>query len=404
MKQFKTGGLSVLLALSIIETVAAQSSVQQRDSSAVSLFEYITKTPRRNKAFNLDLEMHAGFYSDFASGQLDEAAFRFQDIKIDISGEINDRFFYQYRQRLNDGFENQSLENLASSIELANIGYQLTDKLTLTAGKQDVYYGGFEYDPNPLLIYEYSDMNEYSLCYLTGLSLGYQPSATQEIRLQVTNSRMGSMEDEYGRLPEGVSKPKAPLFYTLNWNSTYLEERIGLRYSASAAQQAEGKYMYNLFAGQSLSAAPFYAYFDVMYSRGALDPLGLITELTFSDVENPEEGESEKPFRAPNCDYLSLVSEIQYRVHPKWQLFAKGMYETASVYKGNDTYEKGIYRTAWGYQGGLEFYPMADENLHLFLLASGKTYILADKEITSSASLDNTARIAIGFVYRLPLY
>lgn len=404
MKRLLIGGLSALLTLNITETVAAQSPVTQRDSATVSLFEYVTKTPRRNKVFTLDLEMHAGFYADFAASTLDEAAFRIQDIKIDIAGEINDRLFYQYRQKLNGDFSNQPLDNLSASIEQAYVGYHLNDKWTLTAGKQDVLYGGFEYDPNPLFIYEYSDMNEYSLCYLTGLSLGYQPTATQEIRLQVSNSRIGSMEEAYGCLPEGIAKPKVPLFYTLNWNSSYLDEWLALRYSVSAAQQAEGKYMYNLFAGQSLSAAPFYAYFDVLYSRGALDPLGLITELTLPGPEESEDEVPQMPVCVENCDYLSLVAEVQYRFHPKWQLFAKGMYETASVYKDNELYEKGLYRTAWGYQGGLEFYPMADENLHIFLLASGKTYRLEEKERIANSSLNNTARIAVGFVYRLPIY
>jgi hypothetical protein len=43
------------------------------------LDEYATKIPKRNKVFNLDLEMHAGFNADFFSGKLDEAAFRFND-------------------------------------------------------------------------------------------------------------------------------------------------------------------------------------------------------------------------------------------------------------------------------------------------------------------------------------
>ena len=88
------------------------------------------------------------------------------------------------------------------------------------------------------------------------------------------------MEDEYGRLPEGFKKPRVPLFYTLNWNGNFLDELIHLRYSVSAAEQAQGKYMYSVFTGQSIEAGPVYAYFDVMYSRGKLDPLGLLTELT----------------------------------------------------------------------------------------------------------------------------
>ena len=68
------------------------------------------------------------------------------------------------------------------------------------------------------------------------------------------------------------------------------------------------------------------------------------------------------------------------------------------------TIEKGKYRTAWGYQGGLEFYPMADDNLHIFLTAIGKKYNLSERAKALDASLDDTARLSIGFIYRLPLY
>lgn len=99
-------------------------------------FEYATKIPKRNKVFNLDLEMHAGFNADFFSGKLDEAAFRFRDVKIDVTGEVNDRLFYWYRQTLNGGYEGQALENLNESIEYAYIGYKLNERFTLTAGNK----------------------------------------------------------------------------------------------------------------------------------------------------------------------------------------------------------------------------------------------------------------------------
>lgn len=390
--------LSALLLCTGGIPATAQSPLPERDSSAVSLFEHATGNRKRNKTFNFDLEMHAGFNADFLSGKLDEAAFRMKDIKVDINGEVSNRLFYWYRQKLNAGYENQPLENLSESIEYAFIGYRLSPKFILLAGKQEILYGGYEYDENPLLIYEYSDMNEYLPCYFTGLSLGYAASPSQEIRLQIVNSRAGSMEDDYGSLPQGIKKSKVPLFYTLNWNSSYLDELVGLRYSVSAAQQAGGKYMYSIFAGQSLETGPLYAYFDVMYSRGALDPLGLITELM------PPEEEDALPVRAENCSYLSLVAEAQYRLHPKWNLFVKGMYETASVYKANEVFEKGKYRTAWGYQGGVEYYPMADDNLHLFLIGTGRAYSLTERAKAPGISPENTARLAVGFVYRLPLY
>ena len=207
-------------------------------------------------------------------------------------------------------------------------------------------------------------MNEYMDCYFTGVTLGYQPTPSQELRLQVTDNRIGSMEDAYGLLPAGIEKPRAPLFYTINWNSSYLDEILNLRYSATAGEQAKGKWMYMAWAGHNVCTGPVDGYFDVMYTRGALDPLGILTELVPQSAEN-EEG----PVSLRNIQYLSLVAEMIYRFHPKWNAFAKRKYETGSDYKAGDEEElpDGKYRTAWGLQTGIEFYPMADENLHIFL-------------------------------------
>ena len=71
--------------------IQAQSFIPERDSTDISLFEYTTKIPKRNNVFNLDLEMHASFNTFFTEHKLDEAAFRFNHIKLEATGEINDR-------------------------------------------------------------------------------------------------------------------------------------------------------------------------------------------------------------------------------------------------------------------------------------------------------------------------
>lgn len=398
MKQLTTLQLLAIFLLCATGPLAAQSSVSERDSSETSLFEYATKIPRRNNVFNLNLEMHATFNTLFSGNKLDEAAFRFNHIKLEATGEVTDRLFYWYRQNLNQGNSGMELENLPESIEYALIGYRLTDKLTITAGKQDVAWGGFEYDLNPVEIYEYSDMNDYLNCYFTGVMLGYQFTPAQELRFQVTDNRLGSMEEAYGTLPDGIEKPKAPLFYTLNWNSSYFDEVLNLRYSATAGEQAKGKWSYMAWAGHNITAGPFDAYFDVMYTRSALDPLGIITELNVPT--DPEE----ISLCAQNTEYLSFVAHLNYRFHPKWNVFAKGMYETASIYEETEYWKAGQYRTAWGYQGGIEYYPMGGDNLHLFFTGTGRAYSLTEKAKASGASIENTGRLSVGFVYSLPLY
>ncbi len=108
--------------------VQAQSFIPERDSSDISLFEYVTKIPKRNNVFNLDLEMHASFNTFFTGHKLDEAAFRFNHIKIEATGEVNDRLFYWYRQNLNQGNEGMDLENLHIFLTGTARFYNLTEK------------------------------------------------------------------------------------------------------------------------------------------------------------------------------------------------------------------------------------------------------------------------------------
>lgn len=192
---------------------------------------------------------------------------------------------------------------------------------------------------NPVHIYRYSDMNENLMCYMLGVSLGYSITDTQELAFQVTNSRNGDMEYEFGLLPAGVEKPVVPLFYNLAWNGSFFDGAFETFYSVSSVSQAKHKNLYILSTGNSLNLGDLYAYIDVMYARGGLDALGLLTELNVAGSN--EDGEIE---RMQNTGYLSFIAEMQYMLHPKWKLFAKGTYETAGIYKSYDGIGKGKYR------------------------------------------------------------
>ncbi len=396
MKRLLQRQVVILLFICNSLSLAAQIYyLPERDSSTVSAFEYATKQIKKTNAFKLDLEMHATFNTEFIEKKFDNAAFRFNQIKIETTGKIGNRLFYWYRQQLNNENQTMSLENLPRSIDYGLIGIRLSDKFTLIAGKQALDLGGFEYDLNELDVYEYSDMNEYTDCYYTGLSLIYHPTESQEFRIQATDNRIGSMEDQYGLLPDHIENSKAPLYYSVNWNSSYWDELLNLRYSFNAGEQAKKNWMYMTYIGNNISTGGIDAYFDIMYSRGDIDQLGILSELLAGD---------ENSTRLLNTDYFSLVAEVNYQWNPKWNVFAKGMYETASVFKSYDDMVKGKYRTAYGYQGGIEYYPMEDDNLHFFFTYVGRTYLLTEKAKALGASIENTQRLSIGFIYKLPLF
>ena len=104
-----------------------------------------------------------------------------------------------------------------------------------------------------------------------------------------------------------------------------------------------------------------------------------------------------------NARYESWVTKLNYRFQPKWNIFVKGMYENASVYKHTDQLEKGKYRTAYGYFGGIEYYPTT-ENLHFFASYIGRSYRFTDKAKTLGAENYSTSTLSIGLIYHIPLF
>lgn len=337
--------------------------------------------PNNTDIFKLSLETH-GSYNEALSGEAERDRFLLNDFKVEATGTVTPWLSYAYRQVLCYRNEWVQANGFGSYIENAWVNFRLSEKFSVTAGKQDAAWGGFEYDEDTYRIYDYSDMNDWMDCYFTGIGLSYEPAETQELCLQVTNGN--------------DNRSKSPSFYNLGWNSSYLDEMLSLRYSVTAGQQAKGNWMWMVWGGQQLEADKFLGYFDVMYTRGKMDPLGLLAEL----FEPEEEAEA----WMGNTAYLSLVARLNYHIHPKWNLFVKGMYETALVYQENGQYESGKYRTSWGYQGGIEFYPLGDDNLHLFITGTGRTYHLTERGKAFDASEGNTGRFSMGFVYKIPLF
>ena len=48
-------------------------------------------------------------------------------LRIEAKGNITDRIYYRYRQRLNRANNAQSLDNLPTSIDYAAVGFHVTD-------------------------------------------------------------------------------------------------------------------------------------------------------------------------------------------------------------------------------------------------------------------------------------
>ena len=150
----------LLLAGSIQGVYAQKTEKKEMFLENKSLYEELTNVQKKTDKFNLYLNMQGSFDANFRDG-FDEGVFKMRQLRIEAKGNLNSWLSYRYRQRLNRSNEGGGMiDNIPTSIDYAGIGVKLNDQFSFFAGKQCTAYGGFEFDLNPIDIYQYSDMIE----------------------------------------------------------------------------------------------------------------------------------------------------------------------------------------------------------------------------------------------------
>jgi hypothetical protein len=381
--------------------ITAQQDV--RDYNQKSLYETLTKIEKKTDRFNFYLNMHNSFNAGWNDGKFSSAAFKMDQLRLEAKGNINDWISYRWRQRLNRSNNGSgSQDNLPASIDYAAVAFKLTPRFTVNAGKQCTTYGGIEFDLNPIEIYQFSDMCDYMRCFMTGVNLIYDAVPTQQFCLQILDSQNGKFADIYTVNPDKYKQSKAALLYTFNWNGSFFDGAYKTRWSASYMDEATrfdnktdktlghcGLWYYAL--GNDITLGKLNVAFDWMYAREALDRLGVLTEFLNS-------GQT-----LTNTKYMSYVCKVNYRLTPKWNLFVKGMLEDEGTYRASAGYDKGKYRTAYGYLGGVEYYPM-NENLRFFMTYIGRHYDYTDIAKAHNLKDYSTNTLSVGFIYQLKMF
>ncbi|HOG05390.1 MAG TPA: porin [Paludibacter sp.] len=346
------------------------------------------------KSVDLSLHLRPAYHAQFNGTPLEfeNGGFKFDHIIVDVGGQVTPKLSYRYLQRLNKVSPIFIKENLPSTIDYAYLKYALNNLFSITAGKQALSVGGFEYNKYPVDVYDYSGISNYITCYLTGMQVAFTPVQNQEFSFQIVNNRMGTWREAIGtpQIGSQLEAPTLPLYYSLGWNSNYLNNALQLRYAANITSPAKGKTLVMVSGGQMWQSGPFSIYIDAFFQHSEIDYLGGIRNLTIGPQNVVE-----------NVNYFSLLGEANYRIQPQWNILLKCFYNNFSTYKSSIFLDKGNCLTSWNYQGGIEFYPMKDDNLHLFLIATFKNYL--EPAVAQVIAPDDSFRISAGFIYRIPI-
>ena len=156
-------------------------------------------------------------------------------------------------------------------------------------------WGGFEFDENPMYIYQYSDMVDNMDNFMAGVVFSCKPIPTQELALEVSNANNNKFSTEYGSNPVSLEKDgilqleasKNPLTYIANWNGSFFDNKLLTRWSWGIQTQAQHKYSRMLVLGQQLNLPNIQLYFDYMGALDGLDRFEDCIERSYGSARTP---------------------------------------------------------------------------------------------------------------------
>lgn len=136
-------------------------------------------------------ETRLGYEAEVLDGEMQDSrsGFRGKYLNMRLDGQIMPGLTFSYRQRLNKD-TNQTFFDATDWIHL---DWQVTDRLSLSAGKQVVGIGGYEYDRAPIDLYYNSEFWGNIPCYQLGASVAYNVKPDDKLLLQVCNSPFRSV-------------------------------------------------------------------------------------------------------------------------------------------------------------------------------------------------------------------
>ena len=332
-----------------------------------------------HKKFNMYFNFQSSFDLEKVKDQDMTAQFKAPQLRLEVRGDITDRIFYRFRHRLNKSNAATSLDNLAKATDMLYAGFRLDDKWTLTAGKMCQAWGGFEFDLNPMNIYEYSDFVDHMDNFMLGAMITYAPNKNHEFNLQITDVRNDSFETLYGTATNTINASKAPLTYIFNWNGNLFDNLIQTRWGGGLQSEADGYNNWMLMLGTKLNLPKFQVFFDYMMANEALD------RLKYTPMSST--------VLVKDAKYNSFVLKAEYQPAPHWNIFAQGLYETAK----NDLTDNKM--TGIGYFAGVEYLPFEKQDLRFFLAYIGRS---RENKLTNVTT--DTNRVSIGLMYRIKAF
>jgi len=383
--------------LLLLLLLPAMLLAQKQERQVGDTTYYPTLIPEAKQGLLRDVSvianMNFALRNEFQDGEYMKTRFRNEQFRLEIRGKVHEKVYFRFRDRYTRAQTSESVDNLSRSVDLAYLRFDISEKWSASAGKMCADWGAWEFDWNPIDIYEYSDIVEYADNFLTGVGATYTPSQRNQWTFQVLDSRTKTFTELYGTQPN-FTESKAPLAFVVNWRGSLLDGKIKTIWSYSLFNEASNANMNYIALGNEFTLNKFRFIYDFKWSDEQLDRTGLVSQTVPDDIY---------PYALANTRYIGHWINIRYMITPKLHLTFVGMLDIAQWRNSfndpeNTTGEEHI-RNAWGYIPAVEYYPWDNLNLKFFANWVGRVYKYSDYAKSRFGVADyNTGRFTIGFI------
>lgn len=382
-----------LTATCCFAIIAFGSFAQVQRQTDTTSYKALISADRVKLLQNMDViaNMQFAMNNYFNDGKYDKSTYTMNQFRFEMKGKVHDKVYYRFRNRYTRAQEPQSIDKISNSVDLAFIRVDATPKWNFTFGKMCADWGGYEFDLNPIDIYEYNDIVEYADNFLSGVQAQFVASNKHIFTAQVLNSRTKSYKELYDTIP-GVTEAKFPAALVLNWRGNFGNGKFTTLWSYSRFIEAKNKSMFYIALGNMYNFKKGSITYDFKWSYEEIDRKGIISDIIPDNLY---------PYRAQNAEYREHWLQLQYRFAPKWNAALIGMVSQAywKDNPDNSPNKDNLLRTSWGVIPTIEFYPFKDLNLRFFATHVARMYQYSDYAKQKAGYVNyNTGRFMLGFI------
>ena len=325
---------------------------------AITLIATAAKA-QKNK-FNLQAETRIDYSGEFlkSDASYGKASFNGKYLNVILSGTIGDKFSYAYRQRLNKAHADQSFFDATDWIYLS---YAPSRNWEISAGKQVVAIGGYEYDRAPIDLYFCSEFWNNIACYQFGASTTFTTnSGNDKIMFQVCQSPFRANADNmyaYNLMWMGSHK-----WYQSIWSINLVEQnpRDQIIYAALGNQFTFGNFKLQL---------------DYMLRASNR--------------------------RALFKDY-SIMGEASYTIVNKVNIFGRMTYDVNSTADATNDFCVMPNTELTRLGAGVEYYPLPNNDRSIRLHAA-YSYTMGDNGNPAGALQDRQSMFTVGVKWKIDI-